>query len=567
MRTLTTPTAQARAQITLTAASVSRGGKSILNEVDLAVSPKSRLGIVGENGRGKSTLLQLLAGTLTPDSGSITRIGSIGVADQAMPAHDERTVDDAVAEAIAESVAALAALDAAAANLADESDPHAEVNYAAALELAESLDAWDAERRVSLALAELDADFSRDRRLDTLSVGQRYRVRLACLLSGDHDILLLDEPTNHLDRTGLDFLTERLRDRRGGVVIVSHVRALLADVATSIIDLDPTADGTPRMYGGYEAYREGRAGEFARWEQQYEREQSKRQKLHDDLSAAQNRLRSGWRPDKGTGKHQRASRAGGITQAVHRRQDALEAHAVTVPEPPQRFAFPELRSRTGTLLMSVEGAKVNDRLDSVAGFDVRGGERLLITGPNGAGKSTLLGVLAGRITPDGGRVQRGSSVRIAYLAQESDLPPDKIAAEVFVERTAETGREATSLSSLGLLRSVDQGKRVGELSIGQQRRLDLAIALSARPQVLLLDEPANHLSITLVDGLTESLCSTLAEAVVTSQRSATTSRSVSVASGQTREAWHRRPNAMLSSDRYTKSTRDNCAHVFIGPCR
>lgn len=516
MRNTTHLSAHARAQITLTDASISRGGMSILNEVDLTVSQKSRIGIVGENGRGKSTLLQLLTGTLTPDSGTVTRIGSIGVADQEMPAHDERTVENAIAEAIEESIAALAALDAAAAALADDSDPDAATNYATALELAEALDAWDAERRVSLALAELDADFDRDRRLDTLSVGQRYRVRLACLLGGDHDILLLDEPTNHLDRAGLNFLTERLRDRRGGVAVVSHDRALLADIATMIVDLDPTSDGTPRVYGGYDAYREGRAAEFSRWQQQYEREQQERQKLHDDLSAAQNRLSTGWRPDKGTGKHQRASRAGGITQAVHRRQEALEAHAVTVPEPPQRFAFPELRSRPGTVLLSAEEVLVKGRLAPAPDFEVRGGERLLITGPNGAGKSTLLGVLAGSISPDSGRVQRAHSARISYLTQESDLPPDRVAAKVFAERTASADGERVSLASIGLLRPRDQGKRVGELSIGQQRRLDLAIALASRPQVLLLDEPTNHLSIALVDELTEALNVTPAAVVVTS---------------------------------------------------
>lgn len=511
-------THRSNAQITLSNVAVSRGGSFVLHGVDLSVSSASRVGIVGENGRGKSTLLQLLAGTLEPDSGDIVRIGSIGVADQEMPAHDRRTVSDAVAEAIAESLAALNDLDAASAALAEGSHPDADVRFADALERAETLDAWDAERRVSLALAELDADFPRERPLAELSVGQRYRVRLACLLGGDHDLLLLDEPTNHLDRGGLEFLTERLRERRGGVALVSHDRALLADVATTIIDLDPTHDGVPRVYGGYDAYREGRTAELARWEQQYEREQGERAKLHDDLSAAQNRLHSGWRPPKGTGRHTRATRAGGITQAVHRRREALEAHAITVPVPPLRFEFPEFRARPGAALLDAADISVTGRLCRVERVELSSGSRLIVTGANGTGKSTLLRVLARELEPTSGRVTHasGDSAVIGYLHQESELPLDRTVTEVFASRTAHLEHGALSLSALGLLRSGESRKRVGELSIGQQRRLDLAIVLASKPQVLLLDEPTNHLSIALVDELTEALEHTPAAVVVTS---------------------------------------------------
>lgn len=112
---------------------------------------------------------------------------------------------------------------------------------------------------MQIALAALDAETGSDRLLDTLSVGQRYRVRLACLLGADDDFLLLDEPTNHLDRSGLEFLTAQLRERQGGVVVVTHDRALLSDIAETIVDLVPSPDGRIRLYGnGYIGYREGR---------------------------------------------------------------------------------------------------------------------------------------------------------------------------------------------------------------------------------------------------------------------------------------------------------------------
>jgi macrolide transport system ATP-binding/permease protein len=310
---------------------VARGGRPVLTGVGLTVSAGDRLGVVGENGRGKTTLLQVLAGTLAPDAGSVCRAGSVGVADQGIPVRADRTastlgaasgpsVGDLIDVELAGVRAVLRRFDAAVADLAEEK-PGAEQAYTEALAAAEAVDAWDADRRVDLSLAALGAVDDRTRPLDTLSVGQRYRIRLACLLGARHDLLLLDEPTNHLDAGGLDHLTAQLREHPGGVVLVSHDRALLADVVTAVLDLDPTSDGRPRTYaGGYAAYREGHHAERERWAAEHREQRRERQRLSDHLSAAQNRLSTGWRPDKGTGKHTRATRAPALVRAVHRRR-------------------------------------------------------------------------------------------------------------------------------------------------------------------------------------------------------------------------------------------------------
>lgn len=513
--------ARQRAQLIASDVSLMRGATPVLHHVDLTLTFSSRVAIVGENGRGKSTLLQVLAGVLAPDSGTAQCIGTIGVAEQEMTATDSRTVGQAVTEAIAEPLAALEALDAAALALADNTD-RAEEQYAAALEHAEALDAWDAERRVQIALEALDAETDTTRLLADLSVGQRYRVRLACLLGADHDFLLLDEPTNHLDRSGLGFLATQLRARSGGVVVVSHDRALLSDIAETIVDLDPTPDDRPRVYGnGYAGYREGRLAERERWEQDYDRQQAEHARLQDSLSAAQNRLVSGWRPEKGTNKHGRATRASGLVQNVHRRQEALEAHAVTVPEPPQLFRFPDLPTRTGAVLLSVDQVSVAGRLTRPVSFSLSHRGRLVVTGPNGAGKSTLLSVVGGELAPDTGAVRTPRSTRLGFLHQETTLPPERRASEVYATHVGALVSEGTllesdaiGLSQLGLLRPREAGKRVGELSMGQQRRLDLALVLAMRPHVLLLDEPTNHLSIALVDELTDALGATTAAVVL-----------------------------------------------------
>ena len=504
--------AHSRAHLSLNNLGLTLGSKQVLEQVNLTVTPTARIGIVGENGRGKTTLLHVLTGRLEADTGTVTRQGTIGVAEQEMSTADDRTVGDAVAETIAPSVDALAELDAAGQAMADDTK-NAMERFALALERAEALEAWDAERRVQLALEALDAETNGEVLLSTLSVGQRYRVRLACLLGGTHDFLLLDEPTNHLDRSGLDFLTARLRDRDGGVVIVSHDRALLADLADSVLSLDPTPDGRPRLYGdGYTGYRDRSAAERIQWEQEYAREQVEHAKLQDDLQAAQDRLVTGWRPPKGSGKHLRATRAASTVHNVQRRQEALAAHALTVPEPPLTLNFPHLTSRSSVTLLSAEQATVDQRLTTPVSLALSGGDRLVVTGPNGSGKSTLLQILAQDLKPSSGNVERQTGVRVGSLQQESELPPKLQVRQLFeshVQRLIARGlvsdKNAVSLSDLGLLGTDELQMRVGELSMGQQRRLELALVLASRPNLLLLDEPTNHLSIRLVDELTKAL--------------------------------------------------------------
>ncbi|MFE7836087.1 ABC-F family ATP-binding cassette domain-containing protein [Streptomyces sp. NPDC057474] len=513
--------ARDRAQLTCAGIRVDRGGRTVLHDVEMKVSPGSRWGVVGENGRGKSTLLHVLAGAPAPDEGEVHRVGTLALAEQEMPAEDERTVGDVVDEHLADARAALRRLDAAASALAEE-QPDAVQEYADALEAAQALDAWDADRRVDVALAGLGAVSDRARPLATLSVGQRHRIRLACLLGADYDFLLLDEPTNHLDLAGLEYLTARLRAHSGGVVVVSHDRALLSDVATTILDLDPTRDSRPQVHGGgYAGYREGREAERVRWEAEYEQQQIEQVRLEHALSEAQNRLSTGWRPDKGTGKHQRATRAGALARSVHRRQDDLESHRVTAPVPPRRFLMPELPARPGVLLLRAHEVSVHGRLSRSTTLAVASGDRLAVTGPNGAGKSTLLSVLAGQVAPTTGRVHRARTVRLHLLGQESPHATRRRARDLYEAHTARlvtagvlAEGEVVGLGALGLLTSRDAEKPVAELSMGQQRRLDLALALATRPHVLLLDEPTNHLSIALVDELTDALHATEAAVVV-----------------------------------------------------
>ncbi|MFD3736019.1 ATP-binding cassette domain-containing protein [Streptomyces sp. NPDC058632] len=240
------------------------------------------------------------------------------------------------------------------------------------------------------------------------------------------------------------------------------------------------------------------------------------------MSRARDRLSTGRRPDKGTGRHQRQSRAPGVVQALNRQQDALDAHRVDVPEPPSALRRPDPGVRPGAPLLRAHGVAVDGRLAGLVDLTLDGGDRLLVTGPNGAGKSTLLAVLAGALEPTRGYVRAAKGARVVRVTQETAAQdPALTAREVharhvgrLVARGALRDADAVPLGALGLLDSEALRTPVGRMSQGQQRRLDLAPAPAGRPGLVLLDEPTNHLSSALVDELTDALRATSAAVVV-----------------------------------------------------
>jgi macrolide transport system ATP-binding/permease protein len=306
-----------RAAVQLVADQVTFGypGHPVLERFDLVVADGDRIGLVGQNGAGKTTLLRVLAGQLSPQSGAVRRQGSLAVVDQELVVGPDQTVGDLLDGALTSVRVAgerlARALDRAV------GDP---AGLAGATAAYERLAAWDVDRRLDEALSRFGAPRDRGTALARLSVGERYRVRLACRIAERADLLLLDEPTNHLDVTGIEHLTTVLCAWPGALVIVTHDRVLLDEVMTSICDLDPAMDGRPALYGAtrYADYRFAKDQMLRRWRARYRAERVRAGELARRLDDGYENLSDEWRPPKGSQAHRRATRARSAVKRVDR---------------------------------------------------------------------------------------------------------------------------------------------------------------------------------------------------------------------------------------------------------
>ncbi|MEW5630635.1 ATP-binding cassette domain-containing protein [Streptomyces hydrogenans] len=502
------------AQISLHDVTVSRGERLLLDDVSLAVRPGERVGIVGENGAGKSTLLHLLAGRIAPDEGRVTVLtdGGLRLVHQTPELPPEDTVADAVDAALADLRAMEARLRALEARLDRAADDDLAA-YGELLTAYELRGGYEADARVDKALHALGiAHIARDRRLGSLSGGEQARLGIACAIAAAPEVLLLDEPTNHLDAGALDWLEESLRSHRGTIVAVSHDRVFLEGVTTALVEVDTDRKALVRHGEGYAGFRAAHEATRRRRRQEYEEWRAETERLEAYAEGAAHSVAAG--RDMKDNNKMAYDRAGGRVQAsvsgrvrnARERLRRLRAEPVSEPAPPLAFtARPQAGAAHGELL-ALRGVRVDERL-AVDDLTLRAGERLLVHGENGAGKSTLLRVMAGRLTPDAGEVRRQG--RIGFLSQE-----------VTVRRPAEPlltafghglglGLDedglAERLLSYGLFRPDDLIVPLGALSAGQLRRLALARLLARPADLLLLDEPANHLALGLVEELERAL--------------------------------------------------------------
>ncbi|MHC9297430.1 ABC-F family ATP-binding cassette domain-containing protein [Mycobacterium sp. LTG2003] len=441
----------------------------VFDSVTVGVSEGDRIGIVGRNGDGKSTLLGLLTGRIAPHSGRVTRRGGlrVGSLDQTDTLDSAKTVGWSL--------------------VGDRAEHE-----------------WAGDPRVRDVIGGLVADIPFETLVGTLSGGQRRRVQLAALLIGDWDVVALDEPTNHLDIQGITWLAGHLKQRwarsAGGLLLITHDRWFLDEVATATWEVHDRI--VEPFEGGYAAYVLQRVER----DRQAAAAEAKRQNLMRKELAW---LRRG---------------APARTSKPKFRIDA--ANALISDVPPLRNSVELSRAAMARL-----GKDVIDLLDVSVAYDGREvlrdiewriapGERTGILGANGAGKSTLLGLISGTVAPTAGRVKRGKTVRLAILDQQS-RELDTVAGDMVREVVGRLqtsyqidGKELTPaqlLERLGFARE-QLSARVGELSGGQRRRLQLMLVLLSEPNVLVLDEPTNDVDtdmLTATEDLLDSWPGTL----------------------------------------------------------
>jgi macrolide transport system ATP-binding/permease protein len=496
----------------------------VLDAISLHVSSGERVGLVGANGSGKSTLLRIITGELPPDDGrvSVGRGVEVGYLPQEQPAGAaELTIDDLILESVGGLRSLERRLRALEQTLTQAQGPELDAALAEYGDVSEQFErrgGYELEYQIGAVLAGLRlSHLPTDRRIGTLSGGERSRVMLAALLLQSPDLLLLDEPTNHLDFASAAWLEAFLAGYRGAFVAVSHDRHFLNRAVTRIVEIDDHSHGVSEYAGNYDAYRAAKEREYARMEAAFREQQDEMKELRKAIKVSGRQVSHARPPtdnDKFIKHFFREQVEGAISRNVRNAEERLKRlEATPAPRPPQLLRInPDLdpAALRSEQAIVVDGLtrRFGDRtvLDDVS-FVLGSRARVVIVGENGAGKSTLLDLIAGRGRPDAGSVRLAGGVRLAYLDQDATaLDRDRTLVESYLDGLdGQRDELVNGLFHYGLFRADDLGKRVGQLSLGQRRKLQLAKLMAERANLLLLDEPTNHLSLDLLEAFERAL--------------------------------------------------------------
>ncbi|HBK5700330.1 TPA: ABC-F family ATP-binding cassette domain-containing protein [Enterococcus faecium] len=463
------------------------GEKDLFDQISFLVHEKDRIGLIGTNGTGKTSLLNIIAGIDSSDGDRQTVFYPtdyrIGYLSQAAEFSDELTVLQAVFQGNSPLIQTVRAYEEALIELGENGeDPDVQKRYAKAEEQMNKEDAWTTDTNAKIILQKLGIS-ELDKKISTLSGGQKKRVSLAQVLIDEPDLLLLDEPTNHLDYEAIEWLENYLKQYRGALLMVTHDRYFLDRVANRIFEL---SFGKLYEYkGNYEAY----VLEKAERDRVEVEQEEKRKRLYKQELAW---MRAGVQA-RGTKQQARINRFEDLKENLYQvnQEDDLELNLAT-----QRLGKKVLEIKDGSY--RINDQTLLEHLDLL----IQSRERLGITGKNGAGKSTLLNILAGRIPLDSGTMSIGETVHLAYYTQENEeMAPDKRMI-AYLQEAAEEAKTVDG-SQIGVAELLERflfprfmhGTLIGKLSGGEKRRLFLLKLLIQQPNVLLLDEPTNDLDI------------------------------------------------------------------------
>ena len=461
-----------------------RGPQRLLEGAELTLHPGQKVGLVGANGAGKSSLFALLLGEFTPDGGDCQIPPDWRIAHMRQEVDTlDRLAADYVLDGDAELRRVQAALHAAAHDGTALARLHVELDNA---------DGYTADARARKLLAGLGfANEQMDLPVSSFSGGWRMRLNLAQALMCPSDLLLLDEPTNHLDLDAILWLEAWLKGYPGTLMLISHDRDFLDEVVGHVVHVEQRKLTLYR--GGYSAFERARAERLAQQQQAFEKQQAQREHMEDFIR----RFKA---------KASKARQAQSRIKALERLEELAPAHI----DSPFDFAFREADKVSSPLLDLAEGSLgyAEKQVLSQVKLQLVPGARIGLLGPNGAGKSTLIKTLANELQPLGGRLQRGENLVIGYFAQHQlDALDAKASPLLHLQRIAPGEREQVLRDFLG---GFDfRGNRCDEpvlrFSGGEKARLALALIAWGKPNLLLLDEPTNHLDLEMRLALTLAL--------------------------------------------------------------
>ena len=474
--------------------------KQVLKNIYLSFFYGAKIGIIGLNGSGKSSLLKIIAGIDKSYQGEVVFSPgySVGYLEQDPQLDPSKTVIEVVREGVQPIMDLLAEFDKVNESFGDpdvlEDPDKMDALLARQAELQDKLDAadaWNIDSKLERAMDALQCPPD-DQNVTTLSGGERRRVALCRLLLQQPDILLLDEPTNHLDAESIDWLEQHLQQYPGTVIAITHDRYFLDHVAGWILELD-RGEGIP-WKGNYSSWLDQKTKRMA----QEEKQASKRRKT---LERELEWVRMAPKARQAKGKARLSSYDRLLNEDQKEKEERLE---IFIPNGP----------RLGSKVIDVQGfskAFGKKQLFKDLSFSLPQGGIVGVIGPNGAGKTTLFRLIMGQETPDAGSFEVGETVKIAYVDQtHHDLLPDKSVYEVIsqgVESFRMGGRDVNARAYLSRFNftGADQEKKIAVLSGGERNRLHLAMALKEEGNVLLLDEPTNDIDVNTLRALEEGL--------------------------------------------------------------
>ncbi len=469
--------------------------KQVLREIYLGFYYGAKIGVLGLNGSGKSSLLKIIAGVDPNYTGEITRSKgySVGLLEQEPQLDPNKTVKEVVEEGRAELVAMLHEYESVS-NKMGEADPdEMEKLIERQAQLQEKIEAangWELENELEIAMDALRCPSS-DQKVGTLSGGEKRRVALCRLLIQEPDILLLDEPTNHLDAESVQWLEQHLQQYKGTVIAVTHDRYFLDNVAGWILELD-RGHGIP-FQGNYSSWLEQKQ---ARLEKEERAETKLKKTLEHELEWI--RMSPKARQSKGRARLNRYEEL--VNQKQEGRAEELE---IFIPPGP----------RLGDVVVEAQGLgkAFGDRvLYENLSFALPKGGIVGVIGPNGAGKTTLFKLIIGKEKPDSGTIKIGETVKLGYVDQDRSLDGAKTVYEVISEGQDTVKLGKSEVNARGYcarfnFAGTDQQKKVKDLSGGERNRVHLARMLKEGANLIMLDEPTNDLDVNTLRALEEGL--------------------------------------------------------------